>query len=83
MHKYTVQITVADERDSALSGSTFKEAHSWGKVNKACEQMVFSEATIAFPLVAGYAYGKGSWRDRTPRQLAQLFNKPQLQVAIA
>ncbi len=35
MHKYTIQITVADERDGALSGSTLKEAHSWGKVNKA------------------------------------------------
>lgn len=83
MHKYTVQITVADERDGALSGSTLKEAHSWGKVNKACEQMVFSEATVAFPLVAGYAYGKGNWRSRTPNLLAQLFNKLQLQVAIA
>lgn len=80
MHKYTVQITVADERDGALSGSTVKEAHSWGKVNKACEQMVFSEATVAFPLVAGYAYGKGNWLGRTPNLLAQLFNKPQSQV---
>lgn len=34
MHRYTVQITVADERDGALSGSTLKEAHSWGKSTK-------------------------------------------------
>lgn len=33
MHKYAVQITVADERDGALSGSTLKEASSWGKVS--------------------------------------------------
>ncbi|MFO7524767.1 MAG: deoxyhypusine synthase, partial [Ignavibacteriaceae bacterium] len=32
MHKYAIQITVADERDGALSGSTLKEASSWGKV---------------------------------------------------
>jgi deoxyhypusine synthase len=33
MHKYAVQITVADTRDGALSGSTLKEASSWGKVD--------------------------------------------------
>ena len=52
MHKYAVQITVADERDGALSGSTLKEAHSWGKVDTGNTQMVFSEATIALPILA-------------------------------
>ncbi|MFN5753478.1 MAG: 1,9-bis(guanidino)-5-aza-nonane synthase [Pseudanabaena sp.] len=76
MHKYAVQITVADERDGALSGSTLKEAHSWGKVDIVQEQLVFSEATVALPLIAGYAYGKKNWCDRAPRHLAQVFNKP-------
>ena len=58
MHKYAVQLTVADERDGALSGSTLKEACSWGKVAMAHEQMVFGEATVTLPLVAGYAYHK-------------------------
>ncbi|MFO1054779.1 MAG: deoxyhypusine synthase [Planctomycetota bacterium] len=58
MHKYAVQITVADERDGALSGSTLKEASSWGKVSTTHEQMVFGEATVLTPLVAGYAYHK-------------------------
>ncbi|HDD57156.1 MAG TPA: deoxyhypusine synthase, partial [Thermoplasmatales archaeon] len=62
MHKYAIQITVADERDGALSGSTLKEAHSWGKVDKGFEQMVFSEATIAFPLIASYVYHRGNWK---------------------
>ncbi|MFN5855866.1 MAG: 1,9-bis(guanidino)-5-aza-nonane synthase [Pseudanabaenaceae cyanobacterium] len=75
MHKYAVQITVADERDGALSGSTLKEAHSWGKVDIVQEQMVFAEATVALPLIAGYVYGKGNWQDRAARQLSQLFNK--------
>lgn len=74
MHKYAVQITVADERDGALSGSTLREAHSWGKVDIVTEQMVFAEATLAMPLVAGYAYGKGNWRDRGHRHLAQIFS---------
>ena len=58
MHKYAIQVTVADARDGALSGSTLKEASSWGKVDLTYEQMVFAEATIAFPLIAGYAYHK-------------------------
>lgn len=67
MHKYAIQITVADERDGGLSGSTLKEAHSWGKVDKRFEQMVFSEATIAFPLIASYAYHRGNWKKRSQK----------------
>ncbi|MEJ2192225.1 MAG: deoxyhypusine synthase [Nitrospirota bacterium] len=75
MHKYAVQITVADERDGGLSGSTLKEAHSWGKVDEGAEQLVFSEATVAFPLLASYAYHKGSWRKRKPRDFNALLDE--------
>lgn len=64
MHKYAVQITVADVRDGALSSSTLKEASSWGKVDTVFEQMVYSEATLALPLIVGYAYHKGGWKKR-------------------
>lgn len=74
MHKYAVQITVADERDGGLSGSTLKEASSWGKVETTYEQMVFSEATIAMPLIAGYAYHKGSWKNRKARKFSDFLN---------
>ncbi|PIX48495.1 MAG: deoxyhypusine synthase [Candidatus Altarchaeum sp. CG_4_8_14_3_um_filter_33_2054] len=67
MHKYAVQITVADERDGGLSGSTLKEAHSWGKVDNRWTQMVYSEATIALPLLASYVYHKGAWKNRKPK----------------
>jgi len=73
MHKYAVQLTVADERDGALSGSTLKEANSWGKVDTGFEQMVYSEATITFPLVVSYAYHKGAWKKRKEQKLNQLF----------
>ncbi len=75
MHKYAVQITVADERDGALSGSTLKEAHSWGKVDEGNEQMVFAEATIAMPLVVGYAYHKGNWKKRKPKNFGPMLDK--------
>ena len=52
MHKYAVQITVADVRDGACSSSTLKEACSWGKVDVTWEQMVFAEATTVVPLIA-------------------------------
>jgi deoxyhypusine synthase len=74
MHRYAIQITVADERDGALSGSTLREANSWGKVKLGEEQMVFAEATVALPLLAGYAYHKGAWRARTVKNYAKLFS---------
>lgn len=71
MHKYAVQITVADERDGALSGSTLREASSWGKVQTSAEQMIFAEATLAFPLIASYVYHRGAWEKREPKRLAK------------
>lgn len=73
MHKYSIQITVADARDGALSGSTLKEAGSWGKVDKSLEQMVFAEATTVLPLLAGYAYHQGNWKNRSKMELTKLF----------
>jgi len=73
MHKYAVQITVADVRDGACSSSTLKEACSWGKVDVAYEQMVFAEATTVAPLIASDAYHRGAWKARSPRGWARLF----------
>ncbi len=73
MHKYAIQLTVADERDGALSGSTLKEANSWGKVDQGMEQMVYGEATITFPLLASYVYHKNSWKNRKSKKLNQTF----------
>lgn len=75
MHKYAIQITVADVRDGALSSSTLKEASSWGKVETTFEQMVYSEATLAMPLITGYAYHKGVWKERKALGLQKLFSK--------
>ena len=73
MHKYAVQITVADVRDGACSSSTLKEACSWGKVDVTYEQMVFAEATTVVPLVVSDAYHRGGWRNREKRRWAKLF----------
>ena len=73
MHKYAVQITVADTRDGACSSSTLKEASSWGKVNISKEQMVFAEATSVLPLIASDAYHRGHWKQRERKNFSQLF----------
>lgn len=75
MHKYAVQITVADVRDGACSSSTLKEASSWGKVDTVHEQMVYAEATTVLPLIASYVYNKGDWKKREPKNWANIFKK--------
>lgn len=75
MHKYAIQITVADARDGALSGSTLKEASSWGKVDTTFEQMVFSEATLALPLITGYALHKQAHARRSGKSWAKLLER--------
>jgi deoxyhypusine synthase len=75
MHKYAIQITVADSRDGALSGSTLKEASSWGKVDTVWEQMVYAEATLALPLITGYAYHKQAWTERKGKHWTEVLER--------
>ena len=73
MHKYAIQITVADTRDGACSSSTLKEASSWGKVDTSKEQMVFAEATSILPLIASDAYHRKFWQNRERKNFSNLF----------
>jgi len=75
MHKYAVQLTVADARDGGLSGSTLREATTWGKVETARERMVYGEVTITLSLLASDAYHRGIWRRREARRLGRLFGE--------
>ena len=73
MHKYAIQITVADSRDGACSSSTLKEASSWGKVDTSKEQMVFAEATSVLPLITSDAYHTGEWKNRERKNFSEIF----------
>jgi deoxyhypusine synthase len=73
MHKYAIQITVADTRDGACSSSTLKEASSWGKVDVTKEQMVFAEATSVLPLIISDAYHRKNWKNRDKRNFSKIF----------
>ena len=74
VHKYAVQITVADVRDGACSSSTLQEAASWGKVNTGIEQMVFAEAGSVMPLLASDAWHREERKARPERRWAKLFD---------
>jgi deoxyhypusine synthase len=56
---YACYVTTAVEYDGSLSGAQVREAVSWGKVKvKARQTTLYSEATIAMPLIATYALTK-------------------------
>lgn len=76
MHKYAIQITTADVRDGGLSGSTLKEASSWGKVAQGFSEMVWAEATLVFPLLVSYVYHKGTWKAREEKRLSAWLDQP-------
>jgi deoxyhypusine synthase len=73
MHKYAVQITVADVRDGACSSSTLKEALSWGKVDTVYEQMVYAEATSVLPLIVSYVFNMQGWERRAQKKWNRIF----------
>jgi deoxyhypusine synthase len=75
MHKYAIQMTVADSRDGALSGSTLREACSWGKVDVVHEQMVFGELSALFPILASDAYHRKNWKNRKSFKFADMFER--------
>jgi deoxyhypusine synthase len=75
VHKYAVQITVADVRDGACSSSTLQEASSWGKVDTKYEQMVYAEATTVLPLIVSNAFHSRVWEKRAKREWSKLFQK--------
>lgn len=74
MHKYAVQITVADARDGACSSSTLKEASSWGKVDVGNDQMVYAEASSVLPLIVSYVYHSRHWENRAKRQWSRIYD---------
>jgi deoxyhypusine synthase len=68
-HRYCIQITTDAPHWGGLSGCTFRESQSWGKIHHRAEMIsVYCDATIALPLlVAGLVERQaGSFRKRLP-----------------
>jgi len=72
-HDYYVQITDARPDTGGLSGATPAEAVSWGKVDPdqlGDSVVVYSDSTIAAPLLTAYALGRVK-----PRRLKRLYDR--------
>jgi deoxyhypusine synthase len=42
--------------------------------------MVYAEATVAMPLIAGYGYHKGSWKERKQKDFQKLYKSETVTV---
>jgi deoxyhypusine synthase len=59
-HRYAFQVTTDDPKWGGLSGCTFEEAKSWGKIEKASTYAaVYMDGTIALPLLVGAVLQEG------------------------
>jgi deoxyhypusine synthase len=69
-HRYAFQITTDDPKWGGLSGCTFEEAKSWGKIDKGSRYaVVYIDATIALPLLVGAILQEGKvYRKRKRRR---------------
>jgi deoxyhypusine synthase len=66
-HKYAVQITTDSPQWGGLSGCTFEEAISWGKIDEAAVRAVcYCDATIALPILAHALLERGVRRTNPP-----------------
>ncbi len=70
-HLYAFQITTDDPKWGGLSGCTFEEAKSWGKIEKESSYAAaYVDATIALPLLVGAILQEGKLhKKRKKRQL--------------
>jgi len=72
-HDYFIQVTDARPDTGGLSGATPSEAVSWGKIDPSGlpdTVVVYTDATIALPLLTAYALDAG-----TPRPLRRLYQQ--------
>ena len=69
-HRYAFQITTDDPKWGGLSGCTFEEAKSWGKIEKRSSYAaVYMDATVALPLLVGAILQEGRvYRKRKRRR---------------
>ncbi len=64
-HSYAFQLTTDVPHWGGLSGSTLKEATSWGKINNdASYAMAFVEPSVSLPLIYSYAFQEKFYKSR-------------------
>jgi len=74
-HDYAIQITTDSPQWGGLSGCTFQEAVSWGKISAGGKNVVcYCDATIALPLISHYLAERVSSRTSYP-DFSRLFGE--------
>lgn len=64
-HHYAIQITQDTPQWGGLSGCTFEEAQSWGKINRdANKSVAYVEASIGMSIMVGYILQSEVWKGR-------------------
>ncbi len=59
-HRYAFQVTTDDPKWGGLSGCTFEEAKSWGKIERGSNYAaLYMDATVALPLLVGAILQEG------------------------
>jgi len=68
-HRFAFQVTTDDPKWGGLSGCTFEEAKSWGKIEKeSAYAVVYMDATIALPILVGAIFQEGKIYKRRKRR---------------
>lgn len=69
-HRYAFQVTTDDPKWGGLSGCTFEEAKSWGKIERGSNYAaLYMDATVALPLLVGAILQEGKvYRKRKRRR---------------
>ncbi len=68
-HRFAFQVTTDDPKWGGLSGCTFEEAKSWGKIEKeSAYAVVYMDATIALPILVGAISQEGKIYKRRKRR---------------
>jgi deoxyhypusine synthase len=68
-HRYAFQVTTDDPKWGGLSGCTFEEAKSWGKIEKeSTYAAVYMDATVALPLLVGAVLQEGKVAPKRKRR---------------
>lgn len=78
-HKFAIQMTTDDAKWGGLSGCTFEEAQSWGKITKDAKMATaYVDATIALPILVTALIQKCSDTIAKRRRLRFTWDKAEL-----
>ena len=68
-HRYAFQVTTDDPKWGGLSGCTFEEAKSWGKIERESNYAaLYMDATVALPLLVGAILQEGTVHRKRKRR---------------